>query len=70
MKKGYKLATGGTENHLLMWDLRPEGISGAKMEKMCDMAHITLNKNAIVGDVSAMNPGGVRIGELGRSACF
>jgi len=32
------------------------------MEKACDVAHITLNKNAVVGDVSAMNPGGVRIG--------
>jgi glycine hydroxymethyltransferase len=34
------------------------------MEKACDEAHITLNKNAVVGDSSAMNPGGVRIGEL------
>jgi Serine hydroxymethyltransferase len=32
------------------------------MEKACDEAHITLNKNAVVGDISAMNPGGVRIG--------
>lgn len=39
-----------------------EGITGAKMEKACDEAHITLNKNAVVGDSSAMNPGGVRIG--------
>ncbi|WIA14942.1 hypothetical protein OEZ85_001653 [Tetradesmus obliquus] len=61
-KRGYKLVTDGTDNHLLLWDLRGEGISGAKMEKACDEAHITLNKNAVVGDVSAMNPGGVRIG--------
>ncbi len=58
------LLADGTDNHLLLWDLRGEGISGAKMEKACDTAHITLNKNAVVGDVSAMNPGGVRIGEL------
>jgi glycine hydroxymethyltransferase len=32
------------------------------MEKACDLCHITLNKNAVVGDVSAMTPGGVRIG--------
>ena len=32
------------------------------MEKACDLSHITLNKNAVVGDVSAMAPGGVRIG--------
>ncbi|KAF6252491.1 serine hydroxymethyltransferase 2 [Scenedesmus sp. NREL 46B-D3] len=61
-KRGYKLVTDGTDNHLLLWDLRGEGVSGAKMEKACDEAHITLNKNAVVGDVSAMNPGGVRIG--------
>jgi len=59
---GYKLVTGGTDNHLVLWDLRPEGITGSKMEKACDMCHITLNKNAVVGDVSAMTPGGVRIG--------
>lgn len=61
-KLGYKLVTGGTDNHLVMWDLRPEGITGSKMEKACDLCHITLNKNAVVGDVSAMAPGGVRIG--------
>lgn len=59
---GYKLVTGGTDNHLVLWDLRPTGVSGAKMEKVCDAAHLTLNKNAVVGDAAAMNPGGVRIG--------
>jgi glycine hydroxymethyltransferase len=54
--------TGGTDNHLVLWDLRPEGVTGSKMEKACDMCHVTLNKNAVVGDVSAMTPGGVRIG--------
>jgi len=62
VKKGYKLVTGGTDNHLVLWDLRPEGVTGSKMEKACDLCHITLNKNAVVGDVSAMTPGGVRIG--------
>lgn len=37
-------------------------ITGSKMERCCDLCHITLNKNAVVGDVSAMTPGGVRIG--------
>ena len=59
---GYTIVTGGTDNHLVLWDLRPEDITGSKMEKVCDMAHITLNKNAVVGDVSAMAPGGCRIG--------
>lgn len=39
-----------------------QGINGNKMEKACDLVHITLNKNAVVGDVSALAPGGVRIG--------
>lgn len=60
--KGYKLATDGTENHLVLWDLRPLGLTGSKMEKLFDYVHITLNKNAVHGDKSAMTPGGVRIG--------
>jgi len=60
--KGQKLATGGTENHLLLWDLRPHELSGNKVEKVLEKVHITLNKNAVHGDVSAMSPGGVRIG--------
>lgn len=62
VKKGYKLVTGGTDNHLILWDLRPKAVTGSKMEKICDLAHITLNKNAVAGDTSALNPGGVRIG--------
>jgi len=60
--KGYKLATNGTENHLMLWDLRPLGLTGSKVEKVFENMHITLNKNAVHGDVSAMAPGGVRIG--------
>ncbi|KAF0688559.1 Aste57867_19804 [Aphanomyces stellatus] len=62
MEKGYVLATGGTENHLLLWDLRPVGVTGSKMEKLCDEVCITLNKNAVLGDRSALTPGGVRVG--------
>lgn len=62
MDKGYKMATGGSDNHLLLWDLRGEQITGSKMQSACDAAHITLNMNSVAGDVSAMTPGGVRIG--------
>ena len=58
MKNGYKLVTDGTENHLVLWDLRPCGLTGSKMETICDMLHITLNKNAVFGDASALAPGG------------
>lgn len=59
---GYKLVTGSTENHLVLWDLRPNKLTGSKVEKLCDMAQITINKNSVHGDVSAVSPGGVRIG--------
>ena len=59
---GYKLSSGGTDNHLILCDLRPKGIDGARVEKVLDMAHITLNKNSVVGDTSALVPGGIRIG--------
>ena len=59
---GYKMATGGTENHLVLWDLKPQGLTGSKFEKVCDAVSITLNKNCVPGDTSAITPGGVRIG--------
>jgi len=59
---GYSMVTGGTENHLVLWDLRPNGLTGSKMEYICDSVHITLNKNAVFGDASALSPGGCRIG--------
>eukprot|EP00208_Stichococcus_sp_RCC1054_P007337 CAMPEP_0206144408 /NCGR_PEP_ID=MMETSP1473-20131121/24031_1 /ASSEMBLY_ACC=CAM_ASM_001109 /TAXON_ID=1461547 /ORGANISM="Stichococcus sp, Strain RCC1054" /LENGTH=490 /DNA_ID=CAMNT_0053540227 /DNA_START=102 /DNA_END=1574 /DNA_ORIENTATION=- len=59
---GYKLVTDGTDNHLVLWDMRKEGVTGSKMEAVCDLAHITLNKNAVIGDTSALTPGGVRVG--------
>merc|ERR1719221_120094 len=60
--KGHKLASDGTDNHLVLWDLRPHGLTGSKLEKVCDLASITLNRNAVHGDASALSPGGVRIG--------
>ena len=42
--------------------MRPHGLTGSKLEKACDEVHITLNKNTIIGDKSAVTPGGVRIG--------
>jgi glycine hydroxymethyltransferase len=59
---GYSMATGGTENHLVLWDLKPHGLTGSKFEKVCDAVSITLNKNCVPGDRSAVTPGGVRIG--------
>ena len=62
IKLGHKIVTNGTDNHLLLLDCRPHGLTGNKVEKACEIAHITLNKNAIYGDKSALSPGGIRIG--------
>jgi glycine hydroxymethyltransferase len=62
MSLGYTLVSGGTDNHLVLLDLRPLGLDGARVEKVLDAAHITLNKNSVAGDSSALVPGGVRIG--------
>eukprot|EP01100_Stratorugosa_tubuloviscum_P000198 TRINITY_DN103_c2_g1_i2.p1 TRINITY_DN103_c2_g1~~TRINITY_DN103_c2_g1_i2.p1 ORF type:complete len:463 (-),score=252.52 TRINITY_DN103_c2_g1_i2:64-1452(-) len=61
-KRNYTLVTGGSDNHLLLWDVRPQGLTGAKVEKVLERAHISINKNAVYGDLSALSPGGVRIG--------
>merc|ERR1711963_16585 len=60
--KGHKLASDGTDNHLILWDLRPHGLTGGKVEKVCEVCSISLNRNAVHGDASALSPGGVRIG--------
>lgn len=62
MKRRCKLVTSGTDNHLMLWDLRPLGLTGNRYEKVCELCHITLNKNAVFGDSSAQAPGGVRLG--------
>jgi len=62
IKQGNKLVTDGTDNHLILMNVRDRGLTGSKLEKLCDAIHITLNKNTIIGDKSAVTPGGVRIG--------
>ena len=58
----YNLVTNGTDNHLILIDLRSKNISGSKVEYICDKVDISLNKNSVFGDTSAINPGGIRIG--------
>jgi len=60
--RGYTLVSGGTENHLLLVDLKPSGIDGARVESVLEMASIALNKNTVPGDKSAFIPGGIRVG--------
>ena len=63
LAEGFDLVTGGTDNHLMLADLRPMHITGAELQTRCDANHITLNKNAIPGDPQKPSvTSGVRIG--------
>jgi len=62
MEYGYTLSTGGTDNHLILVNLRELGLTGSKVEKVLEYINISVNKNTVYGDVSAMSPGGIRIG--------
>jgi len=60
--KGYQVVSGGSDNHLLLVDLKNKNVDGARVERVCELASISLNKNTVPGDKSALNPGGIRIG--------
>ena len=63
LEEGFDLITGGTDNHLMLADLRPMNITGKDLQTRCDANHITLNKNAIPGDPQKPSiTSGVRIG--------
>jgi len=56
------VSAGGTDNHLVLMDLRPKDLDGSRVERVCELCNITVNKNTCPGDKSAFNPGGLRIG--------
>ena len=63
LEEGFDLVTGGTDNHLMLADLRPMQITGKELQVRCDANHITLNKNAIPNDPEKPTvTSGVRIG--------
>ena len=56
------LVSGGTDNHLVLVDLRTAGLDGARVERVCELAGLSLNKNTVPGDKSALVPSGIRMG--------
>ena len=63
LKEGFDLVSGGTDNHLMLVDLRPMGITGKEFEARLDSVHITVNKNAIPNDPEKpFVTSGVRVG--------
>lgn len=63
IEKGYDIISGGTDNHLMLIDLRNKNITGKKAQETLDKAHITLNKNAVpYDDKSPFITSGIRVG--------
>ncbi|KAI2344592.1 Serine hydroxymethyltransferase, cytosolic [Ophidiomyces ophidiicola] len=61
-KLGHKLVADGTDSHMVLLDLRPKGLDGARVEAVLEANNIACNKNSIPGDKSALTPCGIRIG--------
>jgi glycine hydroxymethyltransferase len=62
-ERGLRLVSGGTDNHLMLIDLRPHGLLGRKVQDVADTVGITVNRNAIPFDeASPFNPSGIRLG--------
>jgi glycine hydroxymethyltransferase len=59
---GYKLVSDGTDSHMVLLDLRPQALDGARVEAVLEQINIACNKNSIPGDKSALTPCGIRIG--------
>jgi glycine hydroxymethyltransferase len=63
MERGLRLVSGGTDNHLMLIDLRPQKRTGKQVQDVADTVGITLNRNSIPYDeASKFNPSGVRVG--------
>ncbi len=63
IERGFQLLTGGTDNHLMLVDLRGMEVSGKELQNRCDEVYITLNKNTVPNDPrSPFVTSGVRIG--------
>jgi glycine hydroxymethyltransferase len=63
MERGLRLVSGGTDNHLMLIDLRPQKRTGKQVQDVADTVGITLNRNSIPFDeASKFNPSGVRVG--------
>ncbi|MEK9147453.1 MAG: serine hydroxymethyltransferase [Patescibacteria group bacterium] len=62
INKGFNLVTGGTDNHLMLIDLKNKNIDGTEAQNILEKAHILANRNTVPGDENAFKPSGIRIG--------
>ena len=65
MREGFTVLTGGTDNHKIVIDLRPQGLTGQRVEDILAGYHIAINKNMVPFDTEKpMNPSGIRLGSM------
>jgi glycine hydroxymethyltransferase len=62
IENGYQIVSGGTDNHLILVDMKSKGVDGVRMELLTNEINIYINKNTVPGDRSALNPSAIRIG--------
>ncbi len=62
LKYGFQLVSGGTDNHLLLIDVRNKGLDGSQAEQLLESAGIIANRNSVPGDDKPFRPSGVRMG--------
>ena len=67
-RMGYRLVGNGTDSHMVLLDLRPKALDGARVEAVLEQVNIACNKNSVPGDKSALTPGGIRIGTPAMSS--
>lgn len=65
---GYNIVSGGTDNHLVLVDLKNRGVDGARVERVLELCGVASNKNTVPGDKSALRPGGLRLGTPAMSS--
>lgn len=67
-KRGFDISSDGTDNHIVLVKLKNRGLSGSKMEFLCELCDISINKNSVYGDANPMNPTGIRLGTSAMTA--
>lgn len=62
LAKDYQLVSGGTDNHLVLVDLKNKGVDGSRLESVLEYCNIYINKNTVPGDSRPLFPTGMRLG--------
>jgi glycine hydroxymethyltransferase len=62
IENNFDVITNGTDNHIVLVNLKNKGISGSRFEKIAELCNVSVNKNTVSTDKSALNPSGIRLG--------